>query len=95
MGMDGLMIESHRDPSCALSDKDQQVTPAELSKILDKLVIRNSAVTNPQFENQLDLLRSRIDAIDTELLEMLASRMEIAKQIGKYKKEKQCNGFCK
>ncbi len=87
MGMDGLMIESHRDPSCALSDKDQQVTPAELSKILDKLVIRNSAVTNPQFENQLDLLRSRIDAIDTELLEMLASRMEIAKQIGKYKKE--------
>ena len=36
MGMEGLMIESHRDPSCALSDKDQQVTPAELSKILDK-----------------------------------------------------------
>ena len=87
LGMDGLMIESHRDPSCALSDKDQQVTPAELSKILDKLVIRNSAVTNPQFENQLDLLRSRIDAIDTELLEILASRMEIAKQIGIYKKE--------
>jgi len=30
IGMDGLMIESHIDPSCALSDKDQQVTPADL-----------------------------------------------------------------
>ncbi|MCW0483455.1 chorismate mutase [Gaoshiqia sediminis] len=87
MGMDGLMIESHRDPSCALSDKDQQVTPAELAKILDKLVIRNATIENKQFENQLELLRSRIDALDTELMEVLSSRMEIAREIGRYKKE--------
>ncbi len=87
MGLDGLMIESHIDPSCALSDKDQQVTPDELSAILDRLVIRNESTSNPQFENQLDMLRSRIDAIDTELLEMLASRMEIVQKIGTYKKE--------
>ncbi len=87
MGMEGLMLESHRDPSCALSDKDQQVTPEELGKILDKLVIRYSSSPNKQFENQLELLRSRIDALDAELMETLSSRVEIVKQIGKYKKD--------
>lgn len=87
MGMEGLMLESHRDPSCALSDKDQQVTPDELAKILDKLVIRYSSSPNKQFENQLELLRSRIDALDAELMEILSSRVEIVTQIGQYKKE--------
>lgn len=87
MGMDGLMIESHRDPSCALSDAAQQLTPTDLFKLLDKLVIRNEKVDNKQFENQLDMLRSRIDALDNELMETLSSRMEIVKLIGQYKKE--------
>jgi chorismate mutase len=81
------MIESHRDPSCAMSDAAQQVTTAELAKILDKLVIRLENVNNPDFENKLDVLRNRIDAIDAELLEILSSRIAIVKQIGKYKKE--------
>jgi chorismate mutase len=87
MGLDGLMLESHRDPSCALSDKEQQLTPADLGKLLDRLVIRNVKSENKQFENQLELLRSRIDVIDKELLELLSSRVEIVKQIGQYKKE--------
>jgi chorismate mutase len=87
MGMDGLMIESHRDPSCALSDASQQLTPADLAKMLDKLVIRVENANNPDFENQLDVLRNRIDAIDSELLETLSSRVEIVKQIGNYKKD--------
>jgi len=87
LGLDGLMLESHIDPSCALSDKDQQVTPSELGKILDKLVIRYASSNDPQFENMLDALRSRIDGIDHEIMEILASRMEIVKQIGTYKKE--------
>jgi len=87
MGMEGLMIESHCDPSCALSDKEQQLTPADLDQLLSRLVIRNATADNKQFENQLELLRNRIDAIDTELLETLSSRMEIVKQIGQYKRE--------
>ena len=87
MGMEGLMLESHIDPSCALSDAAQQLTPAELARLLDRLVIRHATANNPEFENRLDMLRSRIDAIDSELLEMLSSRVEIVKQIGKYKKE--------
>jgi chorismate mutase len=77
LGLDGLMLESHINPSVALSDKDQQVTPFELGKILDKLVIRYTSSDDPLFENMLDTLRSRI----------LASRMEIVKQIAMYKKQ--------
>jgi len=87
MGMEGLMVESHIDPSCALSDASQQLTPADLGKMLDKLVIRYETANNPEFETRLDMLRNRIDAIDSELLEMLSSRVEIVKEIGKYKKE--------
>jgi chorismate mutase len=87
MGMDGLMIESHIDPSCALSDAAQQLTPADLAKLLDKLVIRFETANNPAFENQLDVLRNRIDAIDTELLEILSTRVDTVKKIGQYKKE--------
>jgi chorismate mutase len=87
MGMEGLMLESHIDPSCALSDAAQQVTPADLAKLLDKLVIRHQTANNPEFETRLDMLRSRIDAIDSELLEMLSSRVEIVREIGRYKKE--------
>jgi len=93
MGMEGLMIESHIDPSCALSDKEQQLTPADLAKLLDRLVIRNATTENKQFENQLELLRNRIDAIDTELLETLSSRMEIVRQIGQYKKDNNVTAF--
>jgi len=87
MGMEGLMLESHIDPSCALSDAAQQLTPADLGKLLDKLVIRHETADNPDFENRLEMLRNRIDAIDNELLELLSSRVEIVKEIGKYKKE--------
>jgi chorismate mutase len=87
MGMEGLMLESHIDPSCALSDATQQLTPSDLGILLDRLVIRHETANNPEFENRLDMLRSRIDAIDSELLEMLSSRVEIVKQIGQYKKE--------
>jgi chorismate mutase len=87
MGMEGLMLESHIDPSCALSDAAQQVTPADLAKILDRLVIRHENANNPEFENRLDVLRNRIDALDKELLETLSARVAIVKQIGRFKKE--------
>jgi chorismate mutase len=86
MGMEGLMLESHIDPSKALSDAAQQLTPSDLGKLLDKLVIRYERTNNPEFENQLDILRNRIDAIDSELLETLSSRNDIVKKIGMYKK---------
>jgi chorismate mutase len=87
IGLDGLMLESHIDPSCALSDKEQQVTPADLAKILDKLVIKYANSDDPLFGNILENLRLRIDDIDHEILEVLAARMQIVRQIGEYKKQ--------
>ena len=37
--------------------------------------------------NELELLRNKIDEIDTKLCELFENRMEIAKAIGQYKKE--------
>jgi chorismate mutase len=86
MGFDGLMIESHIDPSCALSDAAQQFTPSDLAKLIDKLVIRQQNTDDVEYGNKLDQLRSRIDALDTELMELLSARSEIVTQIAQYKK---------
>ena len=87
LDMDGLMIESHIDPSSALSDKEQQLTPTELKNIFDQLVIRTNTTNNSEFINKLEELRFEIDKIDAELIQLLSKRMNIIEQIGEYKKE--------
>ncbi len=37
MGIDGLLIEIHPDPSNALSDADQQLNLANASRLLDAI----------------------------------------------------------
>lgn len=83
MGFDGLVIESHPNPECALSDAAQQVTPEALRRIVSGLEKRQLTVTT---EN-LKLLREKIDRIDDELLEVLARRMQVSRDIGQYKLE--------
>lgn len=83
LGFDGLMIESHCDPDCAWSDKQQQVTPEALALIVEHLVIRDTVQTT---ENLTDL-RREIDKLDNELLDLLAKRMRVCHEIGVYKKE--------
>ncbi len=83
MGIDGLIIESHCNPDCAWSDAAQQLTPEILNFILHTLVIRDSK----QSTENLTLLRQQIDRIDRELLEVLAKRMQVSRDIGRYKKE--------
>ncbi|MDD3404721.1 MAG: 3-deoxy-7-phosphoheptulonate synthase [Sphingobacteriia bacterium] len=83
MQFDGLIIESHCTPDTAWSDKDQQVTPEILDVILRKLVIREMKQST---EDLVDL-RRQIDGLDNDLLEILAKRMRVSKEIGTYKKE--------
>lgn len=83
MNFDGLIIESHCDPECALSDKAQQITPEVLQYILNSLVVRDSTTST----ESLGLLRQKIDRIDNDLLELLANRMGVAREIGLYKLE--------
>lgn len=82
MGFDGLMIESHCNPPCALSDAKQQLLPSELIELMKELTAREK----PEGTPELDSLRSEIDQLDTELIDLLAKRMEISKKIGEYKK---------
>ena len=87
LNFDGLMIESHYDPSIALSDKDQQLKPAELSQLIDQLIIREIDTENSEFKDQLFRLRKEIDKLDFEVLELIASRLKLIQEIGLYKKE--------
>ena len=83
LGMDGLIVESHCNPDKAWSDASQQVTPDILDYILSILVIRAETQTT---EN-ITALRRQIDEIDNNIIEVLAKRMRISREIGQYKKE--------
>ncbi len=83
LNFDGLIIESHCNPDKAWSDASQQVTPDVLELILNNLVIRDMYQSTENLTN----LRKQIDEIDNDLLELLARRMRVSKEIGTYKKE--------
>lgn len=88
LGFEGLMIESHCNPSCALSDAKQQLTPAQLSDLLyNQIAVRDADSDSPQWKENIDQLRAKIDVIDENLLYVLASRMKVSQQIGQYKKD--------
>lgn len=84
--MDGLMIESHYRPDDALTDAAQQLSPAVLAKLLNKLKIRETK-GDIQFQDKLEKLRTEVDKLDVELLQILAKRLEIIDEIGQYKNE--------
>jgi chorismate mutase len=83
LNFDGLIVESHCNPEKAWSDASQQVTPEVLDFILNTLVIRDITQTT----ESLSALRRQIDDLDNSLLELLARRMRVSREIGQYKKE--------
>lgn len=83
LGVDGLIVESHCDPDKAWSDAKQQVTPDVLDYILSLLVIRDERVTT----EGITQLRHQIDELDNQLMDLLAKRMRVCREIGQYKKE--------
>lgn len=83
LGFDGLMIETHPEPDNALSDGGQQIIPAELGTLLAGLVVKSGSPD--ESDGRLELLRRGIDECDEQLLEAIARRMHLAKEIGRYK----------
>lgn len=83
LGMDGLIVESHCNPDSAWSDANQQVTPDILDYILNMLVIRDEIQTT----ESIVALRKQIDEIDNQIMDILAKRMRVCREIGHYKKE--------
>lgn len=80
IGFDGLMVEAHYLPETALSDKQQQLSPEELAELNSNLVIRTETATD-----NLSGLREEIDGIDSQLIDLLARRMNVSKAIGEVK----------
>ena len=86
LNFEGLMIETHCNPDAAWSDAAQQVPPERLVEIMNDLRIRKTSASEEDYVSQLGNLRSRIDIIDEQLLDLLKKRMDIADEIGALKK---------
>ena len=88
LNFNGLMIETHVDPDNAWSDAAQQVTPDTLIQMMEDLKIRKETDTEAEYRNSLNTLRTQIDVIDHQLIDILGKRMKIADAIGALKKDK-------
>lgn len=79
---DGLMIEVHNQPQNALTDAQQQITPKELETLLNNLVMRQEGDST---NNDLVILREKIDLIDDDLMKLLEQRIDLVREIAKIK----------
>lgn len=77
----GLMVEVHCRPAEALSDAEQQLTPAEAVALL-----AGSGTEAAEESQTLAWLRQMIDEEDERLWHVLLRRMDIVREIGEYKR---------
>ncbi|KXK43675.1 MAG: DAHP synthetase I/KDSA [Bacteroidetes bacterium OLB11] len=83
LDFDGLMVEVHPQPEKALSDAQQQITPTEFKHFIKQLIIRKSSCDSVQ--NEIESIRSILDTMDAEIIELIAKRMNLVKELGKPK----------
>lgn len=83
LGFNGLFVESHCNPQCALSDASQQLLPQDLKALLDSLVMRHE----DESVQLLDLFREQMDDYDNALIEILTKRMKLSREIAHIKQE--------
>lgn len=93
INLDGLMIETHLEPTKALSDADQQIRPLQLNLILQNLILRSSKLRDQKFRKELRELRKKIDVLDEEIIGFFNKRKEIVEQIALMKDEKKLTIF--
>ena len=93
INLDGLMIETHHNPSVALSDAEQQVTPIELNRIMNNLVLRNTKLRDEEFKGQLLNFRNQIDNFDIKIIELLNNRKQVVEHIANFKNENRLTIF--
>lgn len=84
---DGLMVESHICPECALSDGKQQLTPHVLHEMLKTIVWRAKQTEDSEYLDKLKGYRSEIDEVDATILDLLSRRMEVSNKIGEIKRK--------
>lgn len=84
-GVDGFFVEVHPEPRAALSDARQQLTPQDFFAQLAALPPMPRQLSGDEEGAGLALLRSKIDTIDSQLIELLAQRMATVREIGEWK----------
>ncbi len=87
LDFDGLIIESHIDPDNAWSDAKQQITPERLGELIGSIIWRKEDINSEELHIAMEKMRSQINQLDDELLQLLGQRMKVADKIGEYKKE--------
>lgn len=85
MNADGLFVEVHCNPDEALSDSKQQLTPDMFKELMSRLKSHKAAGHGESAE--MSGFRNRIDECDRQLMEILARRMDIVRDLGSYKRE--------
>jgi chorismate mutase len=84
---DGLMIETHPTPDDALSDAKQQITPETLDLLLHSLVVKSATTSNSTALDELAEIRSVMDSLDAEIIDIIGKRMQYAEKLGVLKQE--------
>ncbi|MGI6120217.1 MAG: bifunctional 3-deoxy-7-phosphoheptulonate synthase/chorismate mutase [Desulfosporosinus sp.] len=88
-GADGLLIETHPNPAEAVSDGPQSLTPEQFIRLAGELeTVAKSVkrVFNCESKGDtLEALRTQIDRVDQNIVELLAARMKIVQKIGAQK----------
>lgn len=87
LDFDGLIIESHIDPDNAWSDAKQQITPEQLGDLIGSIIWRKEDINSEELHAAMEKMRSQINQLDDELLQLLGQRMKVADKIGQYKKD--------
>lgn len=82
---DGLMVEVHCNPTKALSDAAQQLTPAQFIAMVAGIELSQERGGSTEFIAELSQLRERVDVLDSQLLDLLAQRMEVVRAMGSLK----------
>lgn len=93
INLDGLMIETHNNPNQAKSDSEQQLTPEQLKKVLQNLVLRDAKLRDEEFKVQLTDFRKKIDVFDHKIIKLLHDRRNVVDQIAKFKDENKVTIF--
>lgn len=92
--VEGLFVEVHPTPAVALSDARQQLTPEDFSNLLASMpdAVRGQ-LRHEDEDAELRLLRSEIDSIDSQIIELLAQRMKAVRAIGEWKAKRRLSSF--
>lgn len=85
---DGLMVEVHPDPDRAWSDAAQQITPQRFQEMLQSLVQRSQTSEDPDYRSRIETYRRQIDELDEEIINLIAQRMQLVREVGYIKKDK-------